>query len=106
MHVLMHQSILQSRWVGVNELQSAKLQAAFQTYAAWHYAVVEDFTFRPYNRANLEATSPENRAEMYNEDTTSCRTWSLYLQYAAFTGSDTLYPPSASATYTPGKNFL
>jgi len=60
---------------------------------------------RPYRRANLEAMIPEKRAEMYRDDTTSCRTWLLYEQYAAFTGLGlTWKPPSSLASYTLLKN--
>lgn len=60
---------------------------------------------RPYRRANLEAMIPEKRAEMYKDETTNCRTWLLYEQYAAFTGLGlTWKPPSSLASYTPLKN--
>ena len=60
---------------------------------------------RPYTRANLEAMIPEKRAEIYRDDTTSCKTWLLYEQYAAFTGLGlTWKPPSSLASYTLLKN--
>ena len=60
---------------------------------------------RPYRRANLEAMIPEKRAEMYRDETTNCKTWLLYEQYAAFTGLGlTWKPPSSLASYTLLKN--